>query len=85
VGGQGLPPDTIWIEGNLIDSPVSCGVYSARGANLVIEQNSISGQKDTFDGTEPKAAIALNHSTPTLPSATSVFFAFEIWYFPLVR
>jgi hypothetical protein len=66
VGGQGLPPDTIWIEGNLIDSPVSCGVYSARGANLVIEQNSISGQKDTFDGTEPKAAIALNHSS-TMP------------------
>jgi hypothetical protein len=62
VGGQGLAPDTIWITGNRINNPVSCGIYAARGKNIVIQENSINGQRDGFDGTEPKAAIALNHS-----------------------
>ena len=66
VGGQGLAPDTIWIIGNAIENPVSCGVYAAGGKNLIIEENSISGQRDAFDATEPKAAIALNHSA-TMP------------------
>jgi hypothetical protein len=67
VGGQGLNPDTIWIAGNQIESPVSCGIYAAVATNIVIVQNAIRGQKDSFDRTEPKAAIALNHST-TMPS-----------------
>ncbi len=66
VGGRGLKPDEIWISGNQIESPVSCGIYAAGATNLVIVQNAIRGQKDSFDGTEPKAAIALNHST-TMP------------------
>jgi hypothetical protein len=67
VGGQGLAPDTIWITGNRINRPVSCGIYAARGRNIAIEGNSINGQRDGLDGTEPKGAIALNHSD-TMPA-----------------
>ena len=58
----GLWPDTIQIVGNTIVNPVSCGVYVAAARNLDISRNKISGQSDRFDGTLPKAAIALNHA-----------------------
>jgi hypothetical protein len=58
----GLPPDTIWVVGNEITNPVSCGIYVAKGQNLDISGNRISGQRDRFDGTLPKGAIALNHA-----------------------
>ena len=55
-------PDTIQIVGNTVVNPVSCGVYVAGARNLNISRNRISGQTDRFDGTLPKAAIALNHA-----------------------
>lgn len=61
--GNGSPPDTIWIVGNTITNPVSCGVYAAKAQNLAIYSNSISGQTDVNDGTIPKGAIALNQSS----------------------
>jgi Right handed beta helix region len=57
----GLHPDTVWITGNIISNPVSCGVYVAGGRNLQIAGNRISGQIDRNDGTLLKGAIALNH------------------------
>jgi Right handed beta helix region len=58
----GLHPNSIRITGNTIANPVSCGVYVAVGGNLEITANRISGQRDRFDGTLPKGAIALNHA-----------------------
>ena len=58
----GLHPDTIWVIGNEITNPVSCGIYVAKGRNVDISRNRISGQSDRFDGTLPKGAIALNHA-----------------------
>lgn len=62
----GLHPDTISIIGNEITNPVSCGIYVARARNLDISRNRISGQRDHFDGTLPKGAIALNHAEGVL-------------------
>jgi hypothetical protein len=62
----GLHPDTIWVVGNEITNPVSCGIYVAKGQNLEINGNRISGQRDRFDGTLPKGAIALNHAAKVL-------------------
>lgn len=62
----GLHPDTIWVVGNEITNPVSCGIYVAKGQNLKITGNHISGQRDRFDGTLPKGAIALNHAGKVL-------------------
>ena len=59
----GLHPDTIWVVGNEITNPVSCGIYVAVAQNLDISRNRISGQVDRFDGTLPKGAIALNHAS----------------------
>jgi hypothetical protein len=61
-----LHPDTISVIGNEITNPVSCGIYVARGRNLDISRNRISGQRDRFDGTLPKGAIALNHAEKVL-------------------
>jgi hypothetical protein len=61
--GNGLPPDTIWVIGNNIANPESCGIYAADATNLGIQSNTISGQVDIYDSTIPKAAIALNQST----------------------
>lgn len=58
----GLHPDAISVVGNEITNPVSCGIYVAKGQNLEIARNHISGQSDRFDGTLPKGAIALNHA-----------------------
>ena len=49
-------------------NPVSCGIYVARGQNLDISGNRISGQTDRFDGTLPKGAIALNHAAKVVLS-----------------
>jgi hypothetical protein len=62
----GLHPDRISVIGNEITNPVSCGIYVARGRNLDISRNRISGQRDRFDGTLPKGAIALNHAEKVL-------------------
>ena len=65
VGAQDLPglhPDTISINGNVITNPYSCGVYVARGQNIEITGNRISGQRDRDDVSLPKGAIALNHA-----------------------
>jgi hypothetical protein len=62
----GLHPDTISVVGNEITNPVSCGIYVAKGQNLEINGNRISGQRDRFDGTLPKGAIALNHAAKVL-------------------
>jgi hypothetical protein len=59
----GLHPDTIWVVGNEITNPVSCGIYAAKAQNLDISRNRISGQTDRYDGTLPKGAIALNHAS----------------------
>jgi len=61
-GRPGLHPDSIQVTENTITNPVSCGVYVAVGRNLEITANRISGQRDRFDGTLPKGAIALNHA-----------------------
>lgn len=58
----GLHPDTISIIGNVITNPYSCGVYVASAQNLEITGNRISGQRDHYDVTLPKGAIALNGS-----------------------
>src|SRR5579862_4419418 len=58
----GLHPDTIWIVGNTITNPYSCGIYVASAENLEITRNRISGQRDRYDATLPKGAIALNHA-----------------------
>jgi hypothetical protein len=58
----GLWPDDVQIVNNTIVNPVSCGIYVAAARNLDISRNKISGQTDRFDGTLPKAAIALNHA-----------------------
>jgi hypothetical protein len=63
-----VPPDTmpyvrptdIDIIGNTIVSPYSSGIYIAGGQDVRIVNNTISGQLDTYDVTEPRAAIALN-------------------------
>jgi hypothetical protein len=57
----GLYPTSIRVAGNTITNPVSCGIYVAAGRNLEIIANRISGQRDRFDGTLLKGAIALNH------------------------
>ncbi len=57
----GLMPENVRVAGNVITSPVSCGIYVAGGRNLEIVENHISGQSDRFDATLPKGAIALNH------------------------
>lgn len=62
----GLHPDTISVTGNEITNPVSCGIYVARGQNLIITGNRISGQRDRFDGTLPKGAIVLNRAAKVL-------------------
>src|SRR5437763_17182973 len=56
----------ISVIGNEITNPVSCGIYVAAAQNLDISGNRISGQRDHFDGTLPKGAIALNHATKVL-------------------
>jgi hypothetical protein len=61
--GTALGPDTIWIVGNSISNPESCGIYSAGATNLDINSNTISGQTDPWDATLPKGAISLNDST----------------------
>lgn len=61
--GTALGPDTIWIVGNSITNPESCGIYSAGATNLDINSNTISGQTDPWDATLLKGAIALNDST----------------------
>jgi hypothetical protein len=55
----GLHPDTISVRGNTITNPYSCGVYVASARNLEIAGNRISGQRDPYDVTLPKGAIAL--------------------------
>jgi len=55
----GLHPDTIWVTRNTITNPYSCGVYVASARNLEIQGNRISGQRDRYDATLPKGAIAL--------------------------
>jgi hypothetical protein len=59
----GLHPDTISIVGNTITNPYSCGVYVASAQNLDISGNRISGQRDRYDATLPKGAIALAGAT----------------------
>jgi Right handed beta helix region len=59
----GLHPDTIWIVGNTITNPYSCGVYVASAQNLEVTGNRISGQRDRYDVTLPKGAIALAGAT----------------------
>jgi hypothetical protein len=58
----GLPPSSIRVTGNTIANPVSCGIYVAVGRDIEITENRIFGQRDRFDGTLPKGAIALNHA-----------------------
>src|ERR1700681_2187028 len=58
----GLHPETVWIVGNEITNPVSCGIYVAGGIELEISRNRISGQSDRHDAALPKGAIALNHA-----------------------
>jgi hypothetical protein len=58
----GLHPSEIHIVGNTIDNPVSAGIYVAGGRRIEIDRNRISGQRDPFDVTLPKGAIALNHA-----------------------
>lgn len=58
----GLHPDTIWVTGNTITNPYSCGIYVASARNIEIRSNRISGQRDRYDVTLPKGAIALNHA-----------------------
>ena len=53
-------PTTIDIVGNEIINPYSCGIYVAGAQNVRIVGNLISGQIDTYDVTEPRAAIGLN-------------------------
>jgi hypothetical protein len=63
-----VPPDTstyvrptdVQLIGNIIVNPYSSGIYVAGGQSISIVDNVISGQVDTFDGTEPRAAIAIN-------------------------
>jgi hypothetical protein len=64
--GKGRAPDTIWMIGNVITNPESCGIYAVSSTNLAIQSNIVSGQIDKFDGTEPKAGIGLSEST-TMP------------------
>jgi parallel beta-helix repeat protein len=59
----GLFPDSISIVGNTITNPYSCGIYVASARNLRISGNRISGQRDRYDVTLPKGAIALNHAS----------------------
>ncbi|HLW24006.1 MAG TPA: right-handed parallel beta-helix repeat-containing protein [Steroidobacteraceae bacterium] len=58
----GLHPSDIHVVGNTIENPVSCGVYVAAGRRIEIRRNRISGQRDPYDDTLPKGAIALNHA-----------------------
>jgi hypothetical protein len=58
----GLHPSSIRVTGNTIANPVSCGIYVAVGRDVEITGNRIFGQRDRFDGTLPKGAIALNHA-----------------------
>ena len=53
-------PTDINIFDNEIVNPYSCGIYIAGGQNVRIAGNIISGQIDTYDVTEPRAAIGLN-------------------------
>jgi hypothetical protein len=53
-------PTKIGIFDNEIVSPYSSGIYVAGGQNVSIVDNSISGQVDTYDITEPRGAVALN-------------------------
>jgi hypothetical protein len=55
-----LPPNLINVVGNQILDPFSCGVYVAAGRNITINGNRVSGQIDSNDAIEPKAAICLN-------------------------
>jgi hypothetical protein len=64
--GNGLPPDTIWIVGNTITRPETCGIYALTATNLDIQSNTISGQTDTDDETLPKGAIVLNNGSTTM-------------------
>lgn len=58
----GLHPDTISINGNVITNPQSRGVYVAKGQNIEITGNRISGQRHGYDVTLPKGAIALAYA-----------------------
>jgi hypothetical protein len=58
----GLHPDSVRIADNVITNAVSCGIYVAGARNLQIVRNRISGQRDRYDATLPKGAIALNHA-----------------------
>jgi hypothetical protein len=53
-------PTDIMVTDNEIVSPYSGGIYIAGGQNVSIVGNTISGQVDTYDATEPRGAIALN-------------------------
>ena len=59
--GTSEPPNTIAIIANVISNPTSSGIYIAHGKAIQIAHNAISGQTDSYDVQEPKAAIALNH------------------------
>jgi len=59
----GLHPDTIWVVGNTVSNPYSCGIYVASAENIEITGNRITGQRDRYDATLPKGAIALNHAS----------------------
>jgi hypothetical protein len=61
--GNGLPPNTIWIIGNTITNPESCGIYVVSSTNIGIQSNTISGQTDIYDETLPKGALVMNGST----------------------
>lgn len=55
-----VKPTAVAIVGNVIDDAYSSGIYVLEGRSILIEDNLISGQLDTYDVTEPRGAIALN-------------------------
>jgi hypothetical protein len=56
-----LQPTNVNIANNQLINPYSSGVYVAGARNVRIVGNAITGQVDTYDVTEPRAAIALNY------------------------
>jgi hypothetical protein len=55
-----VKPTAVEIVGNVIEDAYSSGIYVLEGRSILIENNLISGQLDTYDVTEPRGAIALN-------------------------
>lgn len=59
---DGIRPDDIHIERNVITRPRSCGVYMASANRVWVVGNKISGQSDPQNQTLPKGAIVASYS-----------------------